>query len=228
MIEDEDYYLAVRDNFLRDISRVSADIDQILKDIGALEIARVLDVGCGIGQALFPIAVRTGGFGVGIDLSVLGLRMGREFYAAHLPDARIEFISAGAESLPFAPESFDLVNCGLALPYMRNGQAIGEVARVLRPGGVFLLRIHHARYYLQRLWQGFSSGQLLPIIHGGRVLTAGLLYHLTSRQPRSKLLNETYQTRWLLKSELNKHRLVIEREQTDTNPITPAFVIRKK
>ncbi len=228
MFEDEEYYLAVRDNFLRDVRLAQTGVDNTLKDLGALSVSRVLDVGCGIGQELFPLAAQKGAYGVGIDLSTLGLRMGREFYAAHLPEARVEFISAGAESLPFASESFDLIHCGLALPYMRNTQAIAEMARVLRPGGIFLLRIHHARYYFQRLWQGLSSGQLLPVIHGGRVLTAGTLYHLTRRQPRSKILNETYQTRWLLKRELNKHGLAIEREQTNTNQITPAFVIRKK
>jgi SAM-dependent methyltransferase len=159
----------------------------------------------------------------------MGLRMGREFYAAHRPDARIKFIRSGGESLPFAAESFDLVNCGLALPYMHNGRAIAEIARVLRPGGVFLLKIHHARYYLQELWQGLTRRKLLPVIHGGRVLATGTLYHLARRQPpRVKFLDESYQTRWLLRRELAKHGLFIEREQINTNPMTPAFVICKK
>ena len=228
MFEDEEYYLTVRDNFLRDIRLAPTGIDNALENIGALDVTRVLDVGCGIGQELFPLAAQRGAFGVGVDVSTLGLRMGREFYAAHLPAARVEFISARAESLPFAPESFDLVNCGLALPYMRNGQAIAEMARVLRRGGIFLLKIHHARYYVNRLWEGLSTRDVLPLIHGGRVLTAGALYHLTRRQPRSKLLNESFQTKWLLKRELAKHQMFIEREQTKTNPLTPAFVIRKK
>ena len=228
MFEDEEYYLAVKDNFLREINLAASGIDDSLGETGALEIRRVLDVGCGIGQALFPLAVQKGAFGVGIDVSGLSLRMGREFYAAQLPAARVEFIRTGAESLPFAPDSFDLVNCGLALPYMRNAQAIAEMARVLRRGGILLLKIHHARYYLERLWEGLSARDVMPIIHGGRVLTAGTLYHLTGRQPRSKILNETYQTKWLLGRELRKHGLVIEREQSKTNPLTPAFVIRKK
>lgn len=111
---------------------------------------------------------------------------------------------------------------------MDNAHAIAEVARVLLPGGVFLLKILHARNYLRELWQAVREGNLLSVIHGSRVLVAGTLYHFVRRQPRSRFLNESYQTRWLLRSDLAKHGLFIERERTNTNPLTPAFVIRKQ
>lgn len=227
MVEDDQYYQATRENLLRALSDPTS-VRDVLSNIAMLKVERVLDVGCGIGQALFPLAVRNGAFGVGVDVSDLGLRMGREFYATHLPDARVAFVRAGAEALPFAPDSFDVVNCGLALPYMDNARAFAEVARVLRPGGIFLLKIHHARYYLRELWAGLAARNLSSVIHGGRVLTAGTLYHIAQRQPRIRLLNEAYQTRWLLRRELAKHGLVLEREQSKTNPLTPAFVICKK
>jgi ubiquinone/menaquinone biosynthesis C-methylase UbiE len=227
MADDEQYYIATKENLLRDLRDYSG-AHPPLDDIGTLIIERVLDLGCGIGQALFPLAVRRGALGVGVDISAPGLRMGREFYATHMPDARITLIRAGAESLPFADDSFDLVHSSLALPYTRNTRAIAEVARVLRPGGLFHLKIHHARYYLHELLRGLTRGDLSSLIHGGRVLTAGTLYHLARRQPSMRLLNEVYQTRWLLRRELAKHGLVIEREQAKTNPLTPAFVIRKK
>ena len=227
MAEDEQYYVATREYLLRDIGGVSS-VEPAPDDVGALEINRVLDIGCGIGQALYHLAVSRGASGVGIDISALGLRMGREFFATHLPEARVAFVRALGESLPFEPDSFDLVHCGLALPYMDNARAFAEVARVLRPGGLFLLKIHHARYYLRRFWrEGVTAGDILAAIHGGRVLAAGTLYHLVRRQPRTKLLNESYQTRWLLRRELAKHGLFLEREQSHTNPLTPAFVIRK-
>jgi ubiquinone/menaquinone biosynthesis C-methylase UbiE len=225
-VEDEQYYKITRENLIRDLSDPSS-VKTTLDNIATLKVERVLDIGCGIGQALFPLAVSRGATGIGIDVSPMGLRMGREFYAAHLPEAKVTFIRAEAESLPFAPESFDLVNCSLALPYIDNARGIAEVSRVLRPGGVFLLKIHHARYYLRELWQGLMTRNLLSMIHGGRVLTAGTLYHLAQRQPRAKLLNESYQTKWLLRRELAKQGLFIEREQIETNPATPAFVIYK-
>jgi SAM-dependent methyltransferase len=227
MAEDEQYYIATKENFLRSLGEPSG-AKSALDDAIALKVERVLDVGCGIGQALFPLAVRKGALGVGVDLSAMGLSIGREFYATHLPQARVAFTRARAESLPFASDSFDVVNCSLALPYMRNARAIGEVARVLRPGGVFLLKIHHARFYLRELWRGVTTGDLPSVVHGARVLVAGTLYHLVRRQPRVWPLNESYQTRWLLRRELTKHGMVIEREQARTNPLAPAFVIRKE
>jgi SAM-dependent methyltransferase len=133
-----------------------------------------------------------------------------------------------AESLPFEDESFDVVNCGLAPPYTDNASAIGEVARVLRPGGMFLLKIHHARYYLRSLWRGLARREIPSAIYGGRVLAAGALYHLTGRQPRARLLDETFQTRWLLRRELARRGLLLDREHFNTNPLTPYFVIFKK
>ena len=59
-------------------------------------------------------------------------------------------------------------------------------------------------------------------------VAAGTLYHLTGRQPRARFLNESFQTRRLLRRELARHGLSIEREQTNTNPHTPAFVIFKR
>jgi SAM-dependent methyltransferase len=225
-LDDVGYYLHAKEN-LRRACADPALLRSTLEDLGTLRIERVLDVGCGIGQALFPLAVLNGALGVGVDVSMLGLRTGRDFFAEQMPDARITFVRAAGESLPFPGDSFDLVNCGLALPYMRNARAIAEIARVLRPGGIFLLKIHHARYYLNRLWHGLTTGSPLAAIHGGRTLIAGTVYHIVGRQPRSKLLNESYQTRWLLQRELARHALVIEREQSRTNPLTPAFVIRK-
>ncbi len=226
IVEDEGYFRTTRENLLLDLndpSRVKAQADLTSR----LKIERVLDVGCGIGQALFPLAVNSNAIGIGADLSGLGLKMGRDFYSEHLPDAKVVFIQSKGESLPFDSESFDVVNCGLALPYMDNARAIAEIARVLRPGGLFLLKIHHTRYYLREFWRGLTSRKLASMLYSGRVLATGVIYHLTRRQPYSRLLNETFQTKWMLSRELAKHQLIIEREQPNSNPLTPAFVIHK-
>ena len=225
--DDDQYFKTTREHFLRTLEDPT-DSKVLFETVASLKVERVLDVGCGIGQALFPLAVRTGATGVGIDLSLIGCRMACEFYADHLPAARVFFVRSGAESIPFASDSFDVVNCRLALPYTDNARAIAEIARVLRPGGLFLLKIHHLRYYLHEFWQGLISRDPLSIIHAGRVLVAGTIYHLFRRQPRVRLLNETFQTKWLLRSELAKHVLIIDREQPNSNPLTPDYVIHKK
>lgn len=226
MTEEEQYYKATRDNLLAVISTISSDTGAA-KDLNGLKVERVLDVGCGIGQALFHLAVPFKAFGVGVDISAMGLKLGKEFYAEHLPEADLTFIRSAAEILPFESESFDLINCGLALPYTHNARAIAEISRVLKPGGVLLLKIHHAWFYISELWHGLTKADLPSIVHSTRVLAAGSLYHIFRRQPQMRFLNETFQTQWLLRSELIKHGLVIEREQNNTNQLTPAFVIQK-
>jgi SAM-dependent methyltransferase len=226
--KEQDWYLSViRDNLLLDIEDPTRNKD-LLDGIATIEIKNVLDVGCGIGQALFPLAVSKNAFGVGVDISEKACRIGKEFYAAHIPDARVVFLCSKAESLPFASESFDVVNCNLVLPYTKNYFALSEFSRVLRPRGLLLLKIHHARFYLNEFWRGLISFDVLSLIHSLRVLVAGTIYHITSRQPLFKPLNETFQTRWLLVRELSKVGLEIEREQTNSNPLTPSFVIIKK
>lgn len=177
---------------------------------------------------LYPLVALKGAFGVGIDPTPQACRMGREFYAERALSDRVTFISGKGEDLPFASASFDVVNCGLALPYMNNARALDEIERVLRPGGILLLKIHHTRYYLRDLWQGLLSRKLLAMVHSGRVLAVGAIYHLTDRQTSSRILgNETFQTRWLLRRELKRRGLTIESERPDSSQIAPAFVISK-
>lgn len=61
-------------------------------------------------------------------------------------------VVTGAESLPFATASFDAVACFSVLhhlPHPRN--ALAEFARVLRPGGVVIVKEPHNSWLLRRL-----------------------------------------------------------------------------
>jgi SAM-dependent methyltransferase len=181
--------------------------------MSALDVHRVLDIGCGAGQEMRPFVSGRAAFGVGIDLSREAGRAGRELFRHQEPTGRIEFLRAGAEKLPFLSATFDVVICRLALPYTDNRAALGEMARVLRPGGALLLKYHHARYYTSKLKDAIGTRRLKPAIHACRVLAAGSLYHLTGRQHRNRILGaETFQTRALLRRELAPHGLAIERQ----------------
>lgn len=228
-VEETDSYLRVTRQNLITAMNEPARFQPLLEMVADHRVERVLDVGCGIGQMPYPFVAFKGAFGVGIDPTPQACRMGHDFYATHGLSSRVRFISGKAETLPFASASFDVVNCGLALPYMDNSRAIDEIGRMLRPGGIFLLKIHHPRYYLRDFWRSLVSRRLLSMVHAGRVLAVGAIYHLTGKQTDTRLLgNETFQTRWLLQGELSRHGLDIERERPDTNPLTPAFVISKQ
>lgn len=202
---------------------------ETLEAVAGLEVRRALDVGCGAGQELLPFAVELGASCVGVDVTPEAGRAGRELFAERAPGARVRFARAAAEALPFAADSFDVVVCRLALPYTDNARCLSELARVLRPGGALLLKIHHARYYARKLSDGLRAGQAGSALHAARVLAAGLVYRLTARQPRTRLPGrETFQTLGLLRRELERRGLEIRRELRDSNPLTPSFLIFKR
>jgi SAM-dependent methyltransferase len=190
-----------------------------------LVVERVL----GAGQEIPPFVQDGMAFGVGIDLRPEVGRVGRELFAAVRPGARVTFGRAAAESLPFAAEVFDVVVSRVALPYSDNASALDEMARVLWPSGLLLLKIHHAFFYVRQMGQALPTGNVRAFLSGARVLVAGAIYHLTGHQPRTRIIGrETFQTPWLLRRELARRSLTIVVELPDTNWATPSLVIRKK
>ncbi len=114
---------------------------------------RVLDLGCGEGQVARHLlragAVR--GRVAGIDPSAAQLANARA--ANGRLDAAPTYVRGVGERLPFAGESFDGIVCTLAIEHAEDADALlGEVARVLAPGGCFVLLVNHP------LYQGTGSG----------------------------------------------------------------------
>lgn len=90
----------------------------------------MLDVGAGAGRLLAALAAR-GWTGSGVDPSAPLIEEARE----RLPEAGARLLVARAEELPFPDGSFDLVIVIAVLEYTDLDQAVGELVRVLRPGG---------------------------------------------------------------------------------------------
>lgn len=102
---------------------------------------RVLDVGCGPGYFARMLAVAAGpdGSAVGMDAAPEMVE-----YAARRARriANCRFQPGAAEAIPFADGSFDVVVSSLVmhhLPDADRARAVGEMRRVLRPGGTLLL-----------------------------------------------------------------------------------------
>jgi ubiquinone/menaquinone biosynthesis C-methylase UbiE len=98
----------------------------------------VLDVGCGTGTLLIEAATRVvpSGSMQGIDRSPEMLAHARRKAAAQGVTAN--FVEGSANRLPFPDASFDVVLCTLMLhhlPALMQMATIGEMRRVLRPGG---------------------------------------------------------------------------------------------
>jgi len=104
--------------------------------------ARVLDAGCGTGLltlALLRVLGRPANVAA-IDLSRSSLQTARRAAQRLRPDPRhrVAFAQANALTLPFADETFDLVMTSGVLEYLPLRDGLGELARVLAPGGHLL------------------------------------------------------------------------------------------
>jgi SAM-dependent methyltransferase len=97
-------------------------------------VPRLLDSGCGTGSILGHLAAR--GRAVGVDLSPEAVRLAR--------GRGVAVARAALLALPFADATFDCVT-SFDVIYHRwvadDAAAVREMARVLRPGGVLLLRV---------------------------------------------------------------------------------------
>ena len=105
---------------------------------------RVLDVATGTGRLAFGAAARVGPGGevVGLDPSAEMLARARRAGAAR-GGARLTWVQADAEALPFADGTFDAVTIGFGLRNLPDvAAALRELARVAAPGGrVVILEI---------------------------------------------------------------------------------------
>jgi SAM-dependent methyltransferase len=114
---------------------------------------RVLDIGCGEGQVARHLAER--------GAEVVGLDPTRgQLDAARARAQGPRYLRARAEALPCADASVDTVVVCLALEHVDDLEAaIGEVARVLEPGGRFVLVLSHP--LLQAPGSGWVDDRIL-------------------------------------------------------------------
>ncbi len=120
------------------VHRSGADLDAMLALGAGPEVRRVLDVACGAGHTALAFAERVAEV-VALDLTPAMLAQAQAL-ASERGLANLTFQPADAAALPFPDASFDVVTSRLAAHhYADPARAVREAARVLRPGGLFLL-----------------------------------------------------------------------------------------
>jgi len=113
----------------------------------------LLDLGCGPG-AFFEELRSQGFFTVGVDFShemiSLAHKAIRERHAA-------EVVQADALLLPFREQSFDgLIAVGLLEYFPDDEGVLGEIRRVLKPGGRALLTVRNQKCSERRRWKRYT------------------------------------------------------------------------
>jgi SAM-dependent methyltransferase len=117
------------------------DLERLLVVAAPRIDERALDLGCGVGHTLRRIAPLVA-FAAGADATFEMMQAGRTSVVT-APNAA--FVQSDASALPFADATFDLVTCRLAAHHFHDAaSAFREVARVLRPGGRFVLVDNYA------------------------------------------------------------------------------------
>ncbi|MGV0737013.1 methyltransferase domain-containing protein [Mycobacterium syngnathidarum] len=110
------------------------DRTQVAELLGLGSGSVVFDIGCGPGNftGWFGTCVSPDGLAVGVDASHAMLRRA----VTDNSGTAVAYLRGDAENLPFADGVADAVSC-LAALYLINDpfRAVGELARVLRPGG---------------------------------------------------------------------------------------------
>jgi SAM-dependent methyltransferase len=106
----------------------------VLADLVPLAGQHIVELGCGAAQLSRALLLRHA------DSRVTGLEVDERQHAKNLaaPQVGLTFIAAGAQAIPFPDASFQLALMlkslhHVPMPWM--AQALGEVARVVRPGG---------------------------------------------------------------------------------------------
>ena len=129
---------------------------------------RVLDVCCGTGD--LAIAARhAGGVVTGLDFSE------RMLARARTKSDEIEWVEGDALALPFADGFFDAVTVGFGVRNIDDlERGVGELRRVLRPGGrLGILEITMPRGLLRPFYRLWFDG-LVPL--AGKLLPGGSAY----------------------------------------------------
>jgi 2-polyprenyl-6-hydroxyphenyl methylase/3-demethylubiquinone-9 3-methyltransferase len=139
---------------------------------GKLELdpkgTRTLDVGCGGGLLAEEFAA-LGCDVVGLDPSGVSLETARAH--ARTSGLEIEYVQGSGEQLPFEDAAFDIVYCCDVLEHVDDlPRVIGEIARVLRPGGVFLYdtinRTPMSKLLMIKVFQEWESTRWMePNVH---------------------------------------------------------------
>ncbi|MDX1616393.1 MAG: methyltransferase domain-containing protein [Candidatus Promineifilaceae bacterium] len=106
---------------------------RLLRRVAIAQRDLVLELGAAYGGVTAELARRTQGLVVALDRSYPALKQGSG-------EATIPAVQANVEQLPFGSAAFDLIFGQHVFMWLSNpSAAMGECARVLRPGGVTIL-----------------------------------------------------------------------------------------
>ena len=134
---------------------------------------RVLDVGCGVGRPALTIAAHSGAAVAGVNISPDQLSIAQGLAARRGLSELARFVAGDAMKMPFKADSFDAAYVIQSMCHAPDKPAAyREIARVVRPRGVFLGndwlcrdRITRAEYaeYIEPICRSWALPHLISL-----------------------------------------------------------------
>lgn len=143
----EDYLLVYKH---RDIQGAKREVHKMIAWLGLDPGAKVLDLCCGMGR--HSMALHEAGFEVtGVDLSPVLLREAKK----NDPEGRVAWLRADMRELPLSGGFDAVVNLFSSFGYFERDEehvrVLKEIARMLKPGGRFIIDYLNPRYIADHL-----------------------------------------------------------------------------
>jgi ubiquinone/menaquinone biosynthesis C-methylase UbiE len=138
--------------------------------------APVVDVAVGGTGYTVIEAARAGAPAIGCDLSLTGLKAAHRFSHDEGVAERTLFVCCSAERLPLASDAFAAALAVAVLEHVPDDAvAMGELARVLRPGGRGFIMVPHEMDYVPRAFRPANRRHDRRLGHLRRYSAEGLL-----------------------------------------------------
>jgi len=136
--------------------------DDLAASAGLRPGSRVLEIGCGTGQATVPLARR----GYAVCAVELGARLAEVARANVAPFGTVEVVTAAFEGWPLPAAPFDAVLAATSFHWLDPDVRLAKAAAALRPGGALaVVTTHHvaggsAEFFdaVQRCYEAWMPG----------------------------------------------------------------------
>lgn len=122
----------------------------------------VLDVGCGGGININRMA-KDAKKVYGIDYSIESVKLSREVNEKLIDNGQVEIQEGNVKDLPFEDDTFDIVTAFETVYFWPDiEKCFGEVKRVLKPGGTFLIGMESngSDNFIMKFWKHFIDMEL--------------------------------------------------------------------
>lgn len=122
----------------------------------------ILDVGCGGGININRMAKNAKKV-YGVDYSIESVKLSKEVNAELIKEGKVEIQEGNVVNLPFEDDSFDIVTAFETVYFWPDiEKCFGEVKRVLKPGGIFLIGMetNGSDNLIMRFWGHFIDMEM--------------------------------------------------------------------